>query len=532
LFRPTPNQTEDAECKISGSSFQCLSFAGSPDLASPGPRKSSLIGYSVLFFLIIIPGLNEVWAQDRPADVAGEFYDQNPTSLKQKINGFLAAAKEPTKPTNSLVALIVPHAGYDFSGPTAAVAYQLLQGESFDTIILIGPQHRKYVSGAAVWPAGQWHTPLGGVEVDKDFVQALIVAEPRIVANQELHRGEHSLEVQLPFLQVVRPNARIVPILITEHDFAQPLAAALIKTMQAFPTKRFLVIASSDMTHYRPEELTRAHDQKTLALIKDLDSCGLERAFSAGESELCGAAAILTVLALLQATPQAMVTPLAYATSGDVSDDKTRVVGYGATMAEAGGWQEAYTQETLVLTLFQKRQLLLIARETLKAYINEGKTLDFSMAEPVLQVPMAVFVTLTDTQGKLRGCIGDIFPQEPLYLAVQHMTIAAAVKDSRFTPVRPDEVDNLVIEISILSYPRRVCNADAVRSGVDGVVLRRGNSQGVFLPDVWEMLPNRQDFFDELCTQKADLERKCEQDPQTQMDTFTSLHFDGNEFNG
>jgi hypothetical protein len=495
-----------------------------------GMAVMSLLRSVVLFFLAF--GLIEIQAQDRPASVAGQFYDQDPGELHQQVTALLATARQPARSNYPVVALIVPHAGYKYSGATAARAYQLLQGQSFDTIILIGPQHRKYVPGAAVWPAGQWQTPLGGVVVDKDFVQALIAAESRIIMSEELHYGEHSLEVQLPFLQVVQPQAAIVPIVVDDHAFAQPLAAALIKVIRAFPAKRFLVIASTDMTHDRPESLTRAHDQQTLKLIKDLDTCGLARAFEAKESELCGAAAVLTVLTMLQAMPKAVLTPLMYATSVDGLEDKThRVVGYGATMAEGPRWQEAHTQTPFVLTLAQKKQLMTIARQTLTSYINEGKTPEFPI-DPAFRVPMAVFVTLRDAQGALRGCIGRIYPEEFLDLAVQLMTIESAVKDRRFPPVRPDEVDSLTIEISILSYPQRVCTIDAIHLGTHGIILKRDKYKGVFLPEVAKSYPLKEDFLEELCGQKAKLERNCWRDLRVQMDTFTSLHFSEKELNG
>lgn len=466
---------------------------------------------------------------DRPPYVAGEFYGKDPTALRQKIETFLSEVKQPIKPIEDLAVLIVPHAAYRFSGATAASAYRLLQGQTFDTIILIGPQHRKQVKGAAVWAKGQWQTPLGSMTADRHFAQTLIKIEPRVIGDYELHKGEHSLEVQIPFLQVVQPQALIVPIVINEHSFTQSLATALIKTMQTFPEKRFLVIASTDMTHYRPEELTQAHDRRTLKLIKNLDTCGLERAFTANKGELCGAAAVLTALAMLQTASKPTVTPLAYATSGDVSADKTRVVGYGATMARAGRWQEAHTSETPVLTLEQKKQLLTIARQTLNSYISTGKTPNFSITDPALKIPKAVFVTLNNAQGKLRGCIGRFFPDEPLALAVQQMTIEAATHDSRFEAVSPKEVDGLTLEVSILSYPRRVCTINSIHLDTHGVILTRDGRRGIFLPEVAESLSEKEEFLGELCAQKAHLERHCWQDPQTQMDVFTTFHFSEKE---
>jgi len=496
----------------------------------------SLLRSILLIFLVFLIvdslGVKEKYVQNRPPAVAGKFYDKDSEQLRQNIQALLAGVKHPVHPPQDLAVLIVPHAGYRFSGATAAVAYQLLQSQLFDTIILIGPQHRKHVKGAAVWPTGRWQTPLGGMGVDQDFVQTLISQEPRVVESEQLHKEEHSLEVQIPFLQVVQPQALIVPLLINDHSFTQTLATALIKTMQAFPQKRFLVIVSTDMTHYRPEKLTQSHDQKTLDLIKELDTCGLERAFVAKEGELCGAAAVLTVLAMLQAVPKPMVTSLAYATSGDVSADKTRVVGYGATMATFGRWQEAHIQETTVLTFAQKKQLMTMARQTLKSYLATGEVPDFPITNPTLKTPRAVFVTLRDRQGKLRGCIGRIFPDEALALAVQQMTIEAAVNDSRFVPVRPEEVDDLTVEISILSYPQRVCDVRAVQLGTHGVILKRDGRRGIFLPEVAESFSKKEEFLGELCAQKAHLERQCWQDPQTQIDIFTSLHFSEKEFNG
>lgn len=461
-------------------------------------------------------------AQDRPPYVAGEFYAKDPKVLRQEIDALLTEAKPQL--VKNLSALIVPHAGYRYSGKIAARAYKLLKEKSFDTIILIGPQHQKEVKDAALWPSGQWQTPLGSMPVDQEFAKVLIKNEPRITKNEELHKGEHSLEVQIPFLQVVAPKASIVPILIDDDSFAPDLANALVKTIKDFPQKKFLVIASTDMRHYRPDEEVRKEDQQTLKLIRKLDICGLKRALLNGQGELCGKAAVLTLLAILKATDEAEITPIAYGTSADASNDKKSVVGYGASMATSKSLQKAHGRDALSLDEAQKKELLSIARKTLQSYLVDKNIPIFNTVDPAFKTRQAVFVTIRK-DGKLRGCIGRILPEEDLLAAVQHMAIEAATKDDRFSPVKPEELGDLKLEISILGQPYRVCDITPIKLGVHGVILGQDGQRGVFLPEVGLELPKKEDFFGELCAQKAGLKRECYQDPKTNIEIFNTTDF-------
>jgi MEMO1 family protein len=449
--------------------------------------------------------------------MAGQFYPASPKQLRQDIETYLSNVKQANLPqTSKFMGFIVPHAGYQYSGQTAAYAYNILKDHKYDVIILIGPYHKDMFTGVSIWPEGIWKTPLGEVTIDSELARTIQNESADFSYDYQIHLSEHSLEVQVPFLQMVNKEAKIVPILISDLAYAKPLAKALYKHLVG---RSVIVLASTDLSHYHPDETARQIDERTQKVFKTLSPDTFKQAYQKGDIELCGAAAVLTLLELNQLYGQGELTILHYANSGDQFSDKSNVVGYNASLISL---PEKISSK-------QGQLLLSLAKETLHAYLTNQASPSPTIDDPILNEKRAVFVTLRDKTGQLRGCIGRFVAEEPLYLAVQHMAIEAATKDSRFVPLNLTELKNLSIEISVLDEPIKIATPNEIMFGKHGVILAQGNKSGIFLPDVAKEIPTREEFLSELCFQKADLPRNCWQNPSTQLSVFTTQIIDDNQ---
>lgn len=442
--------------------------------------------------------------------VSGQFYPASSGKLKRDIEAYLSTIDQnsPRVPSK-IIGMIAPHAGYKYSGQTAAHAYHILKKHPVDVIVILGPYHADQFPGVSIWPEGIWRTPLGETPIDENLARNIQKESPAFLYDRQIHLSEHSLEVQLPFIQAVAKNAKIVPVLISDIKYAKALANALYKHLDGRST---LVIASTDLSHYHPDATARDIDQKTQDIFQALSPGAFRKAYQEGKIELCGAAAVLTLLELSHLYGQAEFTNLHYANSGDQIHDKTSVVGYNASLIALS--------DTLS---FEQGQILLgFARDALFACLTHQTIPTFMVEDPTLKQNRAVFVTLRDKAGNLRGCIGRFEPEEPLYQAVQHMSIEAATKDNRFSPVSLNELPNLSIEISVLDMPVEVKSAHDILYGTHGVTISRGGHRGVFLPEVSHDFATKEEFLSELCFQKAGLPRNCWKNPQTQIKVFTT----------
>ncbi len=462
---------------------------------------------------------------DRYPFVSGSFYPSDKDELSLLVDDFLSKAPSENKNKGELVCLILPHAGYIYSGQTAAFGYKLLAGRAFDTVILIGPYHKALFEGASIWRAGSWQTPLGEVPVDADLADSIIKEDEAFGFSQDAHAAEHSLEAQVPFLQKVLKDFKIVPILISNASAENTarLAKAVFKNIQG---KKVLVIASSDMSHYYSDESARQMDNLTLDFLRSEDADGLLEALRDRRSELCGSAAVLTVLEIARLIGHTQTELLNYSNTGDVTHDKSRVVGYGALAIYKGSGQETpVRQSSEALSAKQRQTLLKIARKTVEAYVGRGEIPEFDVKDPVLKENRAAFVTLRK-YGNLRGCIGSLIPTEPLYLAVRNKAIQAATEDPRFKPVQPYELEHLKVEVSVLSIPQKIQSTDQIELGKNGVIVKKDGRSGVFLPQVaTETGWSKEEFLNELCSQKAGLPPDCWKDPTTELYTFTAEEF-------
>lgn len=261
--------------------------------------------------------------------VAGQFYPADSHSLRTMVKDFLDKASD-SKPA---IGLMVPHAGYPFSGSFAGLAFGAVDIPS--KVILIGPNHTGYGESLALFAKGSWVTPLGEVPVAEDLASKILQAYPRLVADDLAHRFEHSLEVQLPFMQVKAPRAHIVPICLAPVPLAELMAlgGALGQVLQA-EKEPVLLVASSDMTHYEPGMSARKKDQMALKHICALDPEGLYHTVASKHISMCGVVSAVVMLAAAKHLGARKGHVVCYGNSGDVTGDQSEVVGYAGVVID------------------------------------------------------------------------------------------------------------------------------------------------------------------------------------------------------
>jgi MEMO1 family protein len=276
-------------------------------------------------------------ASVRPPAVAGTWYPGEAAALAAEVEGYLVAVPARDLP-GRLAALISPHAGLHYSGPVAAHAYALLRGLRDVTVVLVGPSHRRLFEGIGVYARGAFATPLGEIPIDEAFAAALLSSGDAFLDEPALHRDEHSLEMQLPFLQHLVPGLRLVPLLMgsQSREEVDVLAATLARTLEG---REALLVASSDLSHYHPAPVANELDARVVGDVQRLDPEGLMDRLESFRGHACGGGPMVAVLKAARARGAAQATVLRYADSGDVPDgDKSRVVGYlAAALTSTGG---------------------------------------------------------------------------------------------------------------------------------------------------------------------------------------------------
>ncbi len=438
--------------------------------------------------------------------VAGSWYPADPDALRREVDAMLErAAASRTEGAGAVVALIEPHAGFVYSGQTAASGFRRLTGASYDLVLLLGPSHYAWFRGAALPDAGALGTPLGRVPIDREALRALR-ERPGFKVQTAAFEREHCLEAEIPFLQrVLEPGWRALPVLIgsgTAGDEAQKVADGLRPLLGP----RTLVVVSSDFTHYGsgfgyvpfresvPEKL-RELDLGAAQLIEARDVAGFESYLDRTGATICGRDAIDVLLRLLP--PDAKPSLVAYDTSGRMTGDFGHSVSYAAMVVRATAAPQPAAgkpEARAALTDVEKTTLLGLARASIRdAIVKDGslaKALAAADLTPALRETRGAFVTLKapvagpDGPLDLRGCIGTIVAHEPLYQSVVHNAVEAALRDPRFPPVGRDEMDRLAPSVSALTPLRPVDGPEAIVIGRDGVVLEKGVYRAVFLPQV------------------------------------------------
>ena len=456
------------------------------------------------------------------AVVAGAFYPADPTQLTSMIKGFLDRASVP-EVKDSVFGIIAPHAGYPYSGPVAAYSYKTLIGRKYDAVVVMGPTHYPARSEVVILDVDQVQTPLGTLQVDRAGTQALLAAGDWIKYDPGELGQEHSIEVELPFIQTVLGDVPIVGMAIGNPTpaFCRKLAEVLDRT---FRGRNVLFVASSDLSHYHPYDVAGRMDQRLLSLVGKQDQETLAAESKTRQVEACGIGPIQTLLELYRLRGGKDVRVLKYLNSGDTAGDKDRVVGYGAavfTLPPSGGGAKMPGD---YLSAADKKELLTIARRTVEEFVRTKKAPAFTTSSDVLQRDGAAFVTLRE-KGDLRGCIGHVVAREPLYLCVRDMAVAASSEDPRFPPVRPEELKNIDIEVSVLTPMAPVKDPTTIQVGRDGLMIRKGGRQGLLLPQVPDEFGwDRETFLDQTC-RKAGLPAGAWKDKDAEILSFQAIVF-------
>ncbi|MFA4888660.1 MAG: AmmeMemoRadiSam system protein B [Candidatus Omnitrophota bacterium] len=454
-------------------------------------------------------------------NVAGQFYPDDPAELSGLIDTFLQHA-DPKAPQGEIFALIVPHAGYVFSGQIAAFAYKLIQAKPYKTVIVLGSSHRFGFQGISVYPQGAFRTPLGDIAVDKVFAEKILNKDAGVFFEARAFQDEHSVEVQLPFLQRSLTGFKIVPVVMGQcslqacQKFARLLKAAIGER------KDVLVVTSSDMYHGYDYEQAELVDKQTIAFLKAMDAPALFSGLQEEKLQLCGGLGVVGVMILAKELGHNQLDVLKYANSAQVTGKFNQgvwTVGYvSCVIDQVKGVSPMLSKE-------QRKRLLELARNSIETYLKTNKKLDVSESDPVLSKDMGAFVTLRE-HGELRGCIGNLVAQGPLYQSVRDMAVEAAVGDSRFQPVELRELKDIEIEISALSPMQRVDSADKIELGKHGVIIKQGFNSGVFLPQVaTETGWTKEEFLNNLCAHKAGISPGAWKDKSTEIYIFTAEVF-------
>ena len=470
------------------------------------------------FFVLSVMVVSSALAVERAPAVAGMFYPADAAELEGMVKAHLAAVSDPVEIDGQIIALVVPHAGLVYSGQVAAYGYKLLEHKSISTVILCGPSHRHAFTGLSVYgPFVKWRTPLGAVACDDALCDQLLKFNKNINVVAKAHEQEHCLEVQLPYLQTVLGNFKIVPIIIGNQDKSTvELLADALTSLKI--DKNTVLVASSDWQHYRPASVGSRLDSAGLQCMLDMDPDKLYDYIAGGKTELCGGGAAAAVIKAAMAHGADKVKLLKYGDSGDISGDKSSVVGYAAlafyksTGAEAetsakpsGSAGKPELPQQLSLDDADQALLLDIARTSIESYLTGEEPPDFEISDNVAKYG-AAFVTL-EKNGQLRGCIGYTTASGPLYECVSECAVKAAVSDPRFPPVTRDELGNLHIEISVLSPLQKVKVWDEIVVGRDGLMIFKGAARGLLLPQVAvEYSWDRTTFLEQTCL-KAGLKK-------------------------
>lgn len=427
---------------------------------------------------------------DRLPAVAGKFYPADPDMLQQDLSNLFVAAMP--KQCNHVRAIISPHAGYVFSGKTAASVFNQIDPDiTYKRIFLIASSHHAYFESASVYCDGNYIMPYGKEIVDTTFGNMLVERFPGVfTANRDPHMDEHSMEVQLPFLHyVLKTRYRIVPIIIGTSD--PTVCKRIASILKPYLNPNNLFVISSDFSHFPEYNDAKRVDAitKEAILANDPEILLMTLAQNARKNipqlvtSLCGWTSVLTLLYMTTHNDTLEFQAIDYSNSGDAKyfGEKDRVVGYwGIAISE----KEVQTSE-FRLTESDKETLLNIARKTIEEHCHHDQkaNLDAQNFSDTLKMKCGAFVTLRK-KGNLRGCIGRLTGDLPLYRIIQEMAISAASHDYRFMPVEAKELQDIDIEISVLSPLNKIDDIKEIELGKHGIYMEKGHLSGVFLPQV------------------------------------------------
>jgi AmmeMemoRadiSam system protein B/AmmeMemoRadiSam system protein A len=460
----------------------------------------------------------------RPA-VAGTFYPADAKILSQQVREFLSRAPKETVP-GEIIALVAPHAGYMYSGQVAAYAFKLVAGMKFEAVVVVAPSHRAHFQGASVYDRGGFETPLGLLPVEKGLCQKLQEESELIRFEAQAHSQEHSLEVQLPFLQETLGKISLVPIILGDQSYrtCESVARAIARTIRG---KKVLLVASTDLSHFHSYDKAVTMDHFILEDLRALDAKKLAQDLDSGKGEACGGGAVITVMLAAKEMGANCGQVLKYLNSGDVTGDRSGVVGYAAAVF----YRSLPPQEkepsrkkagvSLGLTIEEKHTLRQIAQSTIEARLKGERPQRGDILTETLKEKRGAFVSL-HSHGQLRGCIGHIQPNRPLHQIIEEMASAAAFEDPRFSPLTLKELQDLELEISVLTPLQRIKDVKEIEVGKHGLYIKKGFCSGLLLPQVaTEYNWDRVTFLEESC-RKAGLPRNAWKEKDAEIYLFSA----------
>ncbi len=461
----------------------------------------------------------------RQPAVAGQFYPGTPSKLRSEVDEMLAAAQDAGL-TGDVVGIVVPHAGYVFSGPTAAMAYRQVQGATYEAVVVMAPSHREPFHGVSIKASGAYGTPLGDTPINGEIAKAILSADPDVQESDMGHGAEHAVEVQVPFLQRTLPDVPIVPLVMMDRswDVCQRLANALSNVADRH---RILVVASSDLYHGPSGTECRATDEATIEALLSGDARAFCDKLETGDAQACGGAPIAVLMEYANRLGGVNATLLKKTTSAEASGmDTGYVVGYAAVAfirevtEDSGTTQDAeeeYSRE-------EREALLELARKSIVAAVEKAAPPKPPKHLPRLREPRGAFVTIT-RNGELCGCIGHMQAYAPLADTVIDMAKSAAVGDPRFPPMTSAELDDFEIEISVLSPMQEIDSPEEVVPGKHGLMVSGGGRRGVLLPQIPERYGwDRDTFLSRTCV-KAGLPSSAWKHGDVTLEVFTAEVF-------
>lgn len=440
---------------------------------------------------------------------AGKFYPENKTELLNELKQMFSTAQPNT--CKNLLSIISPHAGYVFSGQVAASAFnQINTTKKYENVFIIASSHVMLFNGASLYCTGNYETPLGEVKVNTGLALKLVNENPDILQNYpEPHYNEHSIEVQLPFLQYkLGTQLQIVPIIIGTDS--TEVCKKLANILKPYFNSKNLFVISSDFSHYPSYNDAQDVDSHTASAIITNNPDVLIATLSKNEKKnlsnlvtsLCGWTSVLTLMYITENNSNCEYKKIQYQNSGDsFYGDKLKVVGYNAIAISEKTVQKTETSG-FKLSDDDKTTLLKLARNTIENYLKNKKSteIDTSKLSDAIKTSCGAFVTL-HKNGELRGCIGNFSQNEPLYKVVEEMAISSAMHDTRFNPVEIPELEKIKIEISVLTPLKKISSIDEIILGKHGIYIKKGYNSGTYLPQVATETGWTVEEFVEHCSQ-------------------------------
>jgi AmmeMemoRadiSam system protein B/AmmeMemoRadiSam system protein A len=414
----------------------------------------------------------------RPPVVAGQFYPASPSQLKAMIKGMIDEKAE----KEEVIGLVSPHAGYEYSGPVAGALVSRIKFK--DTFIIMGPNHTGRGKAFSIMTEGVWQTPLGDVEIDSELAKRILGLSRYLKEDQAAHLDEHSIEVQLPFLQYFKPDVKFVPIVFSfgTGDIYQEIGREIARAVKELK-REVVIMTSSDMTHYESQESAQWKDAQAIEAIVELNEEKLLQRVQTLNITMCGYAPAVSLISAARELGATRAELVKYQTSGDTTGDYSSVVGYAG------------------IALKGMSPLARLAKETVETYVKEGKIIRPKELTPEMKESAGVFVSIHKLGG-LRGCIGTFEPQQE-NVAEETITnaISSATGDPRFPPIGPHELKDLDYSVDVLTRPVPVDDKDKLDPKKYGVIVECGWRRGLLLPDLEGVDTVAQQI--EICRQKA-----------------------------